>query len=107
MAEVNLPKVTHSTRNKDVNKFANILGAFTDTIAAYVRSPLSVDTIPSTMFSVEGPDLLQLRKQLRDTIKDGMLKRKDKEIEIAILACLVWFNRLERERKLKILEEWG
>jgi hypothetical protein len=58
----------------------------------------------------DNPDpenLLYLRKQLVKNIKEGMLERKDQEEDIALLACFIWFNRLEHEKKLAIEQEWG
>lgn len=52
-------------------------------------------------------NLLYLRKQLVKNIKEGMLDRKDQENDIALLACFVWFNRLEVTRRAEIEREWG
>jgi hypothetical protein len=58
----------------------------------------------------EDPDdktIVLLRQMLSWEIKEGMLKRQDQEIEIAIMAILVWFTRMEKERRDEILQSWG
>ena len=52
-------------------------------------------------------NLLSLRKELVAHIKKGMLGRKDQEEDIALLAMMVWFHRLEQEARDAILNEWG
>ena len=51
----------------------------------------------------EDDNLLDLRRALVATIKEGMYERKDMEIEIAMLAMFVWFNRLAYEEQQRIL----
>uniref|UniRef100_A0A6M3M622 Uncharacterized protein n=1 Tax=viral metagenome TaxID=1070528 RepID=A0A6M3M622_9ZZZZ len=46
------------------------------------------------------PGLLDLRKQLNRTIRTGMTKREDLEIEIGMFAALVWKNRMVIEHAL-------
>ena len=51
---------------------------------------------------MSGEKLLGLRRMLVATTKQGMLARKDMEIEIALLACFVWWNRLESEKRFAL-----
>ncbi len=51
--------------------------------------------------------LLNLRQRLSWEIKEGMLNRKDHELEIAVLAMAVWFLRLEADKKARIIDAWG
>jgi len=51
--------------------------------------------------------LLRLRQMLSWEVKQGMLERKDREMEIAIMAVLVWFARLEKERRDQVLQLWS
>lgn len=55
----------------------------------------------------ESTNLLVLRKQLLAYVKEGMYGRKDLEIDIGAIAALIWFNRLEAERRERILDEWN
>lgn len=60
--------------------------------------------------SWDAPDekaLVELRRLLVSYIKSGMLERKDQELEIAVVAMMVWFQRQDRERMFSILESWG
>jgi len=54
----------------------------------------------------EEKNLLALRKKLAGWIKKGMLDRKDEEAEIALLAMLVWYNRLEETQRMRVIGEW-
>lgn len=51
---------------------------------------------------VSDKKLLDLRRELVGAVRQGMLERKDKEIEIAMLACFVWWNRLEKEKRFAL-----
>lgn len=51
---------------------------------------------------VSDEKLLDLRRELVGAVRQGMLERKDKEIEIAMLACFVWWNRLEKEKRFAL-----
>lgn len=53
----------------------------------------------------KGKNLLKLRKQLVAMTKKGMLEREDMEVEIAMLAMFVWFNRMTFERQLALMLE--
>jgi len=101
------PKVTHSSRNKEVSKLTKIMTSFTQAALGFAKSAAGAGTLPDPLFSVEGGELLKQRKRLAQALKQGMLERKDKELEIAIFAALVWYNRLEQKRQRDILEEWG
>lgn len=51
----------------------------------------------------KGKNLLKLRKQLVATTKTGMLERKDMEVEIAMYAMFVWFNRMSYEEQQALM----
>lgn len=48
--------------------------------------------------------LRTLRQKLVYTLRKGMLEREDLETEIGVLAAMVWFGRLKKERQSRILE---
>lgn len=47
-------------------------------------------------------NLLAQRKALVSAVEEGMLERKDQETKIGLFAALIWFNRLEEDRKARI-----
>jgi hypothetical protein len=50
-----------------------------------------------------GSDLLAARRALVKMVGKGMHDRKDKELEIALAAAVVWFKRQEFEDRERIL----
>lgn len=55
---------------------------------------------------VTDTSLLELRKILVGYLKDNTYGRKDVEGEIAAVAMLVWFQRLEQDRRDQITDAW-
>jgi hypothetical protein len=53
--------------------------------------------------------ILKERKELVQKVKIGMLDRKDQEIQIAVQAMIVWWMRLEKERRDQMIAdtEWN
>jgi hypothetical protein len=51
-------------------------------------------------------ELLMLRRDLRDIVKQSIDSREDHEVEIAVLSSLIWFMRLEMQQRDRILS-WG
>ena len=55
----------------------------------------------SGSLSEDAEVLLKARKMLAAEIKTGMLERQNREAEIALFAMVVWFRRLDAERRAK------
>lgn len=100
------PKVRHSVGHKEEKaKFRRVLKHFTQVMTT--EFDRQADTGKTGWDSDEPDDLLRLRKKLVEYIKKGMLERENREIEVALYAAFIWFNRQTFERKVKILQEWG
>lgn len=105
-----VPKVKHSTKTKDLARIRKILKHFAGEIGQRLAS---ADSLPAGLFDSTGQGLLRDRSKLKDlrgelveVIKNGMLARKDLELEIGLWAAIVWYNRLEKEKQ-DHMEEWG
>jgi len=101
----NHPVIRHTTTAKDVQKLERVLRMFMKEMSGKSKK-FSSDLLKDWDKGVDGENLLKYRKLLVESVKEGMLKRKDMEIEIAATAAIVWFNRLDVARREAILNEW-
>ncbi len=100
------PIIKHNNQAKQSRKLNNVLSGVMLDVHKHIEAGHFNDLLPSNLFTGEGPDLLQLRKQLATYIKRGMLERKDSELEIVVLAGLVWYNRQSYERQQRLMDAW-
>jgi uncharacterized Fe-S cluster-containing radical SAM superfamily protein len=91
-------------QKKDLAKLTKIFEEFHENQLKHLKIMLRNG---ENFFQATGPELLDLRRKLVSYIEKGMHERKDCEIEIAVCAGIIWFNRLDYEHQVKILEEWG
>lgn len=95
-------KVTHMDKSDVrqltalIRNFARVLTEQSDILAIQLLQDGSLAGIDWK--EQDDASLLSQRKKLIDIIKSGMLDRKDKELEIAVFAGVIWTNRLERSR---------
>jgi hypothetical protein len=98
------PKIRHSTAGKDVRKLKRLLHAFVKEAENKTARNLHRGVKLVNLQDASEENLLAQRKELVSLVKAGMLKREDKEIEIAVQAAIVWFLRLEEAKQRRILE---
>lgn len=97
------PKVTHTDSAKQRQR----LGALTKHFLRLVKRRAEKAALSEGVDwdNPKGKNLLKLRKELVAMTKQGMLEREDMEVEIAMLAMFVWFNRMTFERQLALMLE--
>jgi len=100
------PKVIHRATGNETRKIKKVISVFSKRMSDRAEQLLIAGELPKWDDSSDD-NLLNMRRFLVRSVREGMLERKDLEEEIALMACFVWFNRLEADRKAKILEEWG
>ena len=100
--ETNKPKIRHGKRDvTEKQKIIGVVRAF-----AKVMESKALKQWRDGMEGWDNPEnLLDLRKALVGHIEKGMLERKDGEDDIALLACFIWYNRLEDQRKAELSGE--
>jgi len=97
------PKIRHRNIGLERRRLRNALESFTKAIQAEAEKQmrngraLLIDPTPEI--------LLSNRKDLVALIKEGMLERKDQEQLIAFKAMVVWFLRLEDDKRRQIMGE--
>lgn len=106
------PKFIHKNTRSEENRFNVVFNEFMKKVKNQgVRmikdGSIKVDYDPNESLDASGERLLALRKQLVESVRKGMLERKDQEEIIALLAMLVWFNRLDVEQRAQIIATWG
>lgn len=95
------PTVTHTDTAKQKQRLASLTKYFLDLMKTRCEKAAFSEGLEWD--NPKGKNLLRLRKQLVATTKQGMLEREDMEIEIAMLAMFVWFNRMNFEQQLAIM----
>jgi len=97
------PKVTHRKMGNEKKKLQSVIEAFSK-----VMNAKALRQLERGWTGWDDPqNLLQLRKDLVQHIKEGMYERKDQEEDIALLACFIWFLRLSDEKRQDIIDTWG
>lgn len=88
---------------REIHILENALGQFFEDVLMKGRRQ-AIDAGGYWINQVDGENLLKLRKDLVNSIKRGMLNRKDIEIDIALKAFMVWYHRteLDRARRMKL-----
>lgn len=68
-----------------------------------------IDGVGKYLKAPTDESMLAGRKCLVQKVKVGMLDRKDQEIQIAVQAMIVWWMRLEKERRDEMIAdtEWN
>lgn len=74
----------------DVDEFRKMVKEFTKEVERVGMSKLRTGGEWKAKSSLE---LLDFRKRLRDSVKQGIEGRKDQEAEIGFLAAVVWWGR--------------
>lgn len=87
----------------EVDAFEAALGEFVQGIKRAAKTRLRAHG--NKWLIKEPKDILPLRKELLKTVKQGMGARKNLEVEIAMLACMVWWNRKEVAKLMRIHAE--
>jgi hypothetical protein len=102
------PVVRHTPTRPNVRAFESVLKKFTESMVSLYQKRL-VDNGGKDLpwQSHQAEDLLELRKMLRDSVREGILERKDQEETIAMLAAMVWFSRQEMTRRYDIMKDWS
>jgi hypothetical protein len=99
--EKNLPKIKHT--KVDLAEKKKLTAVITNFFKSVVL-PKALEKQREGFIGWDDPKhLLDLRKALVDHTKKGMLERKNCEEDIALLACFIWYNRLE-DKKRAMLE---
>ena len=81
---------------KEIDEFVNALGEFSAIIKKKAVRQLKDQ---GGLWRVKTPEgMVNLRRQLLETVKQGVLERKDLEVEIAILLISIFWNRKEMEK---------
>jgi hypothetical protein len=106
------PKFIHRNTRDDEIKFDRMFREFAkivknSAVRQIKNQKMDFNFDPKEEVDASGRKLLELRKQLIEAVREGMLERKDQEEKIALLAALIWFNRQDVEHKARILAEWG
>lgn len=106
------PKFIHKNTRSEENKFNVVFMEFmkmvkNQGVRMIKNGEIKIDFDPNESLDLSGERLLALRKWLVKSVKSGMIERKDQEEKIALLAMLVWFNRLDVEQKAQIIATWG
>lgn len=95
-----MPKFKEVDR-KELSIFENTVGRFAEEIRKKGRRQI-LGADGYWIRPLNAASLLELRKDLRDGIRQGMLQRKDMEVEIALYAMLVWYHRQEMEKATRM-----
>lgn len=90
-------KFQHVDR-KDVDDLERVIGSFHAELKKMAQSWVTRKGYSWQRKTLA--DLLAQRKELNQVVKTGMTKRQDLEVEIGLLACMVWWNRKEIETAL-------
>lgn len=95
------PVVIHQNQDRvrDIRKLSEF---FTAKLKNTFENAAAAGDLDNIM-ECEGADLLDARQALVKMVGKGMHERKDKELEIAMAAAVVWFKRLEFEERERIL----
>ena len=103
------PVVRHNLDREVRNGVSKILRAFIKELGEQKEKMIVKKYIRKEhLFKDEatrGEILLSLRKKLVFTLRKGMLEREDLEVEIGVLAAMVWFGRQKKEQQDSILNE--
>lgn len=91
--------IRHFNTGAKRRKLRGVLKIFVGDLEKKLESSIKV---MNDWDNVSDKKLLDLRRELVAVTKQGMLERKDMEIEIALLACFVWWNRLESEKRFAL-----
>ena len=91
--------IRHFNTGAKRRKLRGVLKVFVGELEKKLESSIKV---MDDWDDMSGEKLLNLRRELVGAVKQGMLDRKDMEIEIAMLACFVWWNRLEGEKRFAL-----
>ncbi len=102
------PVIRHSNEQLRRRKFLPIVEKFAEELRNGIKKMSEDKTVigGANWQIAEGKDLLELRRRLVAKVKEGMLERKDMELEIAFLSMMIWFARLEKERRDRITDLW-
>jgi hypothetical protein len=92
-----------------VNQVVNIVHAFQTQVTKELRRQALDLHRAGKLNKIADPtqeNLLDLRRDLVQAVKEGMLERKDQEVKIGVLAALIWYTRLEEDRRFNV-EHYG
>lgn len=96
-------RIIHTTVQKDRKKLRVIVQSFAQKMAERINSFKNIDP---KIFEHTDETLLKYRKELVDSVKKGMLERKDLELEIAITSAVIWFMRLSKDEQDRVTNLW-
>jgi hypothetical protein len=105
-------KIVHTKITKESHRFRSFVESKAEVVGKIMgRTLLNHNALIETLLDKHSEEstgelLLKLRRALSDEIKNGMLDRKDREIEIAALAFLILMGRMTLEEKQVLLGEW-
>ena len=104
-------KVVHRTDKLERSKLRGMVANFTDKVVnsdALLGAALNPGGLLDGLNwkSQEPLDLLRQRTRLIDYLRKGMLERKDMEREIALLAAVIWTNRLSQAEHDRVMGLW-
>ena len=93
--------IRHFNTGAKRKKLRGILKIFTKELERKLDSNATIKAMDKWS-DASDEELLRLRKMLVIATRKGMLERRDMEMEIAMLACFVWWNRLEVEKRFAL-----
>ena len=94
-------KIRHTPVAKYRKQFRSVMEAFAKEVSHSSDSYVDLQT-----FATNDTNLLTHRRALVRMVKEGMLERKDMEPEIAMLAAIVWYLRLDKARQERVMGMW-
>jgi hypothetical protein len=100
------PRIRHSTIARDMRVFRSLLKVFADEVEKEAMKRFKKGHWTESWKSITPENLLVQRREMVARVKQGMLERRDLEIEIALQAAIVWYLRLEDNKRARLLELW-
>lgn len=106
------PTIRHTSHTEETRAIKKIINTFIEHMSLAGNRLVTDKKVNKKDLAVgdaivPGVRLLNARKKLAGAIKSGMLEKKNMEPEIAVYAAIVWFLRLEKSKRDKIIDEWG
>ena len=100
------PKIVRDKLKKQRSQIQNIVNHFSRDVFKTIRQLPDAEILKATQ-EANPETLLYFRKALVQQTKKSILERKDQEQLILLYAAIVWHQRLDHDRQIAILEEWG
>jgi len=96
-------KIAHRDWTKERRVLGRIMDICSKDLKNKAKKMIKKNKVPGWC-EFSDSNLLKLRKQLVSFVKEGMLERKDMEMEIAFVALCIYVQRLSHEDRLGFFE---